>query len=697
MLIKNKLIVVTSLLLLISICNAKFYQELKWKQMDEKVSDHHPMFFKIYLKHQNLDKLNEKVRDVSSPKSPNYTEYLTSEEIMSIIAPAQESSDSVKKWIQSYNPITIVDEIDVLKVSMSKKNVEKMFNIKIHKFEHAIGGFVLRSLEDPAIQHKLKQHIDLITGISTFPIIKDKKVRENQDILSSSQPTTGLNILGLLGYGLTSQVSFTPSCSPNCTSMTTNPVNVYIHALNTVFPQNIQTLNIQPTCTNKSGVVNCQATFNSIPFLPSQVSIFDTITQESTDYPYAFISTPVITPQLIKDYYGVPSGYRVTTNITQCVVEFESQFMATSDLDAFFQEMGLPWDYQLSFVGPNNLTNPGVEATLDIQYIMGIAPGAPTTFWSIYSNSTFTSEGVDDILSWATAAFSSSNPPLVNSLSYGIAEQYVDQFLGNGYLQRSEIEFQKLALLGISMVVSSMDSGAAALGPQPPMSQSCAFLSGGYPSLSPYVTSVGAIYFTPLDQPICYESVTEGGIDCFSQPVGEVGVSIDYGMQWTSGGSFSNITSTAYYQVEAVERYLSNYSSVLPPAALFNKNGRAYPDVSTVGHNLYIYYNGAWMTVDGTSASAPIFAGLITILNDIRLKAGLNPLGFINPLLYQIAQDYPEAFYDVTVGDNRCGIYNMPNAPTCCPHGFQSTPGYDIPSGIGRPNMQVLMDIITKY
>ena len=38
--------------------------------------------------------------------------------------------------------------------------------------------------------------------------------------------------------------------------------------------------------------------------------------------------------------------------------------------------------------------------------------------------------------------------------------------------------------------------------------------------------------------------------------------------------------------------------------------------------------------IGGTSASAPVFAAFISMLNDARLDAGLAPLGFLNPMLY---------------------------------------------------------------
>lgn len=131
-------------------------------------------------------------------------------------------------------------------------------------------------------------------------------------------------------------------------------------------------------------------------------------------------------------------------------------------------------------------------------------------------------------------------------------------------------------------------------------------------------------------------------------------------------GGFSNITSTAWFQTSAVSQYLKSgktrkiapkiyFRSVgvaFPPMNVWNKGGRAYPDAVACGHNLMVVLNGKptqkpkkkivicrfsakgrLIPVDGTSASAPIFAGVITLLNDQRARVGKKPLGFINPLV----------------------------------------------------------------
>jgi hypothetical protein len=67
-------------------------------------------------------------------------------------------------------------------------------------------------------------------------------------------------------------------------------------------------------------------------------------------------------------------------------------------------------------------------------------------------------------------------------------------------------------------------------------------------------------------------------------------------------------------------------------------------DVSAVGLNILLYVDGQPNFVGGTSASAPIFSSIITLINEKRLGAGKSTVGFVNPTLYK----NPHAFTDVS-------------------------------------------------
>merc|ERR1712226_1569628 len=113
-----------------------------------------------------------------------------------------------------------------------------------------------------------------------------------------------------------------------------------------------------------------------------------------------------------------------------------------------------------------------------------------------------------------------------------------------------------------------------------------------------------------------------------------------------------------HYQRAAVEAYLKNTEG-LPPPQSFNASNRAYPDVSAI-------------SVHGTSQSSPLVAGIFSMIVDQRLNAGLPPLGFLGPRLYQVMANYPgEALESINSG----------NTKLTCETGFPATQGWDPVTG----------------
>lgn len=170
----------------------------------------------------------------------------------------------------------------------------------------------------------------------------------------------------------------------------------------------------------------------------------------------------------------------------------------------------------------------------------------------------------------------------------------------------------------------------------------------------------------------------------------ETACSAETGGVITSGGGFSNYYTRPSYQANSVQAYLSDITSALPPVSFFNASGRGYPDISGYAHNYPVIMNGAVSPESGTSASTPLIAALITLWNDIRLTYNQPVLGFINPLLYQIAAQHPEAFNDVSTGDNRCLVHGIP----CCQNGFKATRGWDPVTGLGTPKFVIISNLM---
>lgn len=134
------------------------------------------------------------------------------------------------------------------------------------------------------------------------------------------------------------------------------------------------------------------------------------------------------------------------------------------------------------------------------------------------------------------------------------------------------------------------------------------------------------------------------------------------------------------WQSSAVGDFMDNYAPNYGPN-VYNDTGvaRGFPDVAAIGLNVATVFNGTTYGVGGTSASAPIFAGIVTLLNEARIAAGKGPIGFLNPTLYA----NPSAFNDITIGSN----------PGCGSGGFNATPGWDPVTGLGTPDYQKLKEV----
>jgi len=292
-------------------------------------------------------------------------------------------------------------------------------------------------------------------------------------------------------------------------------------------------------------------------------------------------------------------------------------------------------------IGPNVAWLPGIEAELDIQYLTAMGDNIPTQFWSTAGQQPGSPDN-EPFLKWLINLDNTADDkiPYVISISYGDDENTVEF----DYAQRVNTEFQKAGLRGISLLFASGDGGVS--GGQ---SQKCTKFIPTFPAGSPYVTAVGGTAWTK-------ESAAD-----------------------FSSGGFSNYWPRPAYQDAAVEAYLKQ--SGLPDKSLYNATGAAFPDVSAQSSAFWITYIGIPNPgVMGTSCAAPVFAGIVSLLNDARLQAGKSPLGFLNPILYK----NPQVLNDITSGSN----------PGCGTNGFPATTGWDAVTGLGTPNFPKLLDLV---
>lgn len=406
-----------------------------------------------------------------------------------------------------------------------------------------------------------------------------------------------------------------------------------------------------------------------------------------------------ITPDCLRALYNINYKPVSTQKNSYGIVEFTPQAFLTGDLDLFFT------NFSTSQVGSRPILvsiDGGVaqtqdqsfdfngESDLDLEYAMALTNPQPITLlqtgdlvegagfdnWLDAVDKSFcTFEGGDDPTQDGIypdpqpGGFDKPEscgiipPPKVVSVSYGQDEATVTAAFAN----RQCVEYAKLGLMGTTVLYSSGDFGVAGfdnvcLTPDGEESQNGTRFNPDFPSGCPYVTSVGATQVNPGSTVHDPEGACEQVI--------------------FSGGGFSNIFPIPSYQASAVASFLKNHP---PPysAAQFNNSGkvRAFPDLSANGANYVVAIDGEFELVFGTSCSSPVVGSLITLVNDARLAKGKKSVGFINPSVY--SSKFAHAFNDITTGGNQgCGT-----------PGFTSTTGWDPVTGVGTPNLELLLPL----
>jgi tripeptidyl-peptidase-1 len=365
----------------------------------------------------------------------------------------------------------------------------------------------------------------------------------------------------------------------------------------------------------------------------------------------AATNTATTTPAVLKKAYNINS--QSGSHGSQSVFESLGQYYSPTDLSSFAQDHG--------FVAPSITDRGGHksdqecqddpnncgEANLDVQYITAVAPNVDTTFWYIAeSNSLY--------YDYLVAVAKDSNPVLVHSISYGSIETEVESSVKDNF----DTELIKLGLMGVTVLVATGDDGVANF--QARSSQSKCGYNPSYPATSPYVTAVGATQ----------------GIESGSA---EIACSSKTGGLITTGGGFSTYYAQPKWQSSAVKGYFE----VAEKAVLgYDKTGRGYPDVAMAGHNYEVTVGGQTAVESGTSASTPVFAGFVSLVNSARLAAGKPSLGFLNPALY--AANASSIFTDVTSGENNC----CAQAQVCCSEGFHAAKGWDPLTGRGSVDFE---------
>ena len=314
------------------------------------------------------------------------------------------------------------------------------------------------------------------------------------------------------------------------------------------------------------------------------------------------------------------------------LLQFDGYY--ASDIAAYRTQFGLPNIPLVNVAVDGGVTTPGSgnsEVCLDIEMVMAMAPGVSTIY-----------------------VYEAPNPsPWVDLLSQmandNLAKQLSCSWGGGSPDAAAEVIFQQMAAQGQSFFNATGDSDA---------------FSGAitFPSESTNITQVGGTTLTTSGAGGSYVSETV----------------------WNRNngvGSSGGISTT--YSIPAWQQGISM------TANKGSTTKRNIPDVALTAENVYVTYNnGGTGTFGGTSCAAPLWAGFMALVNQQAAANGQQPIGFVNPALYNIGKgaSYTSNFHDTTAGNNyRTGSTTK----------FPATTGYDLCTGWGSPVGNTLITTLT--
>jgi kumamolisin len=332
--------------------------------------------------------------------------------------------------------------------------------------------------------------------------------------------------------------------------------------------------------------------------------------------------------------YDFPAG---TTGSGQTIGILElSGGYSSSDLATYFKNLGIaaPTVTVVSVDGATNsptgdANGPDGEVELDIEVAGAVAPSAQIAMYFTPN----TDQGFLDALT--TAVHDTTLKPAVVSISWGGPESSWTQQALSAFNSACE----DASTIGVTILVASGDDGS-----------SDGVTSGtptvDFPASSPYVLACGGTKLTLSGSTIASE-----------QAWNELASS-----EGATGGGVSEVFALPSYQ-----------QSAGVPKAPNGFVGRGVPDVAgdadpESGYNVFV--DGQQTVIGGTSAVAPLWAGLLARINQ---SLGKN-VGYLNPLLY--TSNVESSLHDITVGNN--GTYS-------------AGPGWDACTGLGTPDGAALL------
>jgi kumamolisin len=354
----------------------------------------------------------------------------------------------------------------------------------------------------------------------------------------------------------------------------------------------------------------------------------------------AHASNVSYTPVQVATLYGVPANASASGQ-TIGLIELGGGFQQ-SDITTYFQSLSLPVPTVTAVLvdgGTNSPTNPSgadSEVLLDIEVSAAVAQGANVAVYF----TTNTDQGFIDAIS--TAIHDTTNKPSVVSISWGGPESTWTAQSADAL----NTTCQAAAALGVTITVAAGDDGST-----DGVDDGANHVD--FPGSSPNVLCCGGTKLTGSGSTIKSEVV-------WNETAANEGA---------TGGGVSDLFPLPTWQ---------QGSNV--PAPTTSGGGRGVPDVAgdadpSTGYSILV--DGQTEVIGGTSAVAPLWAGIIALANAQNVAQSKPTAGFVNPTFYA----NPSAFRDITSGNNGA---------------FSAGPGWDACTGLGSPNAPEILTALAN-
>jgi subtilase family serine protease len=418
-----------------------------------------------------------------------------------------------------------------------------------------------------------------------------------------------------------------------------------------------------------------------------------------------------LTPDDVATIYDITPAYNLGdtgSGVTIAVVGQSA--INVADIENFQKAMGFTVKDPTVILVPASGTSaisPGdeSESDLDLEYSGGVGRGASIDF--VYTG---TSENVFDSLQYA---IENDIAPIL-SMSYGACEQTVS---ASNFTALEGI-LEQGASQGQSLIAAAGDDGSTSCYGETTLSSTeQEELSVNYPASSGYATGLGGTEFPANDVEASNSTYWKqaSGSDVISSALSYIpeqvwnddsaAIAAQYGAQYAlsaGGGGVSTLASRPSWQTGV--------------AGLASGNFRLVPDISldsSADNAGYLYCTSdtsAWSTgqkascnsgfrdsstqdltvAGGTSFAAPIFAGMLSVINQKTASSGE---GVAASMLFKLAGNaatYALAFHDITSGSNKCTA-GTKYCSTAGASEYPATADYDEASGLGSVDFMNLM------